>query len=71
MPEETHLTGKEVEWYLEHKGVKCPKCHSDDIEGRETIVEAGEAHQGVSCHECGYRWEDVYQLVDVIGEDEL
>lgn len=66
MPDE--LNEKEVKWYLDHKGVKCPKCHSSDIEGQEVTVEAGEAYQDVSCSECGYRWQDVYQLVDVIGE---
>jgi len=51
--------------YIKAKGLVCPHCGAESIEGGFIQVEAGEAFQGMSCSQCQGKWQDVYRLVDV------
>lgn len=48
--------------YVGKKGNYCPACGSEDFEGQEISVVAGEATQSCYCHECGSEWMDTYIL---------
>lgn len=48
--------------YVAIRGVRCPHCRSEDIEGGDITVEAGAAWQSVGCNECHQQWTDTYQL---------
>jgi len=52
--------------YIKAKGLRCPFCESESIEGGFIQVEAGEAFQDMSCSQCEGKWQDVYRLVDVV-----
>jgi hypothetical protein len=54
--------------YLKGKGLACPFCGSELLEGGFIHVETGNALQKMSCTECDGIWQDVFQLVDVIFE---
>ena len=58
--------------YIKAKGLRCPFCESESIEGGFIQVEAGEAFQDMSCSQCQGKWQDVYRLVDVtpLGREE-
>jgi transposase-like protein len=59
------ITGPGKKAYLQTGGVRCPFCHSKDIEGHSG--EFGQhASQQVSCMDCEREWIDVYKLVDVL-----
>ena len=58
------MIGKEI--YIKAKGLICPYCRAESIEGGFIQVEAGEAFQDMSCSQCGNQWQDVYRLVDVV-----
>lgn len=51
-----------VEQYLEHSGLKCPFCESDQITGDEWNAEGSSATQEATCNECGGSWYDLYEL---------
>ena len=59
--------------YINAKGLICPHCGADSIEGGFIEVEAGEALQDMSCCQCRGKWQDIYHLVDVVplGKEEL
>ena len=52
--------------YINAKGLICPHCGADSIEGGFIEVEAGEALQDMSCCQCRGKWQDIYHLVDVV-----
>ena len=51
--------------YIKSKGLNCPYCGAESIQGGFVQVEAGEASQEMSCTECEATWRDVYELVAV------
>lgn len=53
--------------YLEHKGVRCPFCMSDDITttGPAHINSFGNQQQGCKCLNCKATWDDEYSLVGI------
>jgi hypothetical protein len=51
--------------YIEHGGVSCPFCKSEDIEGGSVETDQGGAFQPVACNACGAEWNDVYELTTV------
>jgi transcription elongation factor Elf1 len=55
--------------YIRSRGLVCPFCKAESVQGGFIQVEAGKAIQDMSCLECENRWQDVYQLVDVIPEE--
>jgi len=54
------------ETYIKGKGVMCPFCHAESIQGGFVQIEEGKAFQEMSCTECEGTWQDVYQLVDMM-----
>ena len=40
-------------YYVSHGGSRCPYCLEGDIEGSSVVTGNGQAHQDVSCNECG------------------
>ena len=54
--------------YIKGKGLSCPFCGAESIQGGFIHIEAGKAFQEMGCSECAGTWQDVYQLVDVIPE---
>ena len=57
------LSQKVKDRYVDHGGVRCPYCGSDDIEAG--AFEGDGSYQNVVCHKCDKRWRDVYSLVDI------
>jgi hypothetical protein len=53
--------------YIKGKGLMCPFCKSQSIEGGFIEVQAGEAYQEMGCAECQKKWQDVYRLADVLA----
>lgn len=67
------MNAKRREYYLLHKGLRCPFCKGDliEAEGDSVAVEAeGMALQTVTCQKCDMSWTDVYTLTDVAGINE-
>jgi formate dehydrogenase maturation protein FdhE len=56
------------ESYIESKGLACPFCGSESIQGGFIEIQAAEAYQEMGCRECERNWHDVYRLVDVMPE---
>ena len=55
--------------YIRSKGLVCPFCKTESVQGGFIQVEAGKAFQEMNCLECENRWQDVYQLIDVIPDE--
>lgn len=55
--------------YLAKRGVVCPFCGSDDIEGGSVDIDAGGAFQSISCNTCGREWQDTYRLDGFLAYD--
>ena len=66
MPDKAEI----MKWYLDHKGVRCPFCHSDDIQCSTIGADGNTAKAFVSCDSCNKHWTDVYELVDIEFIDE-
>ncbi|HUU83970.1 MAG TPA: hypothetical protein VM243_10750 [Phycisphaerae bacterium] len=56
------LTEETKQQYLNANGVNCPFCGSNQTKGGFVEIDAGHAHQPISCLECDKRWNDVYTL---------
>ena len=52
--------------HINARGVTCPYCGAESIDGGFIEVDAGKAFQEMRCTECEGIWQDVYQLIDVI-----
>ena len=63
----TIFTDKQKKEYLKDS-VGCPVCKDHSIIGETITREGTTAMQRVACKYCGFRWRDIYQLVDVIEE---
>ena len=48
--------------YAKGKENTCPKCGSDQVEGRSIDVQGEQCFQPVMCLSCEAQWDDVYQL---------
>ena len=46
---------------------RCPFCGSSQIEGSSIDVDAGNAHQEMSCTNCDSEWWDAYKLDSIFG----
>lgn len=66
------FTKKQKEEYLENFGGMCPYCHHrclttiNDIEPDDD----GSQKQWIKCDDCGKCWEDIYELVDIMEEND-
>jgi hypothetical protein len=56
--------------YIKGKGLICPFCKAESVQGGFIHVEAGKTLQEMNCLECDSKWQDVYQLIDVIPNEE-
>lgn len=54
-----HLSDAE---YVAAKGLRCPVCGCEQIEGDSTDMGGGSATQEMSCTDCGASWTDHYRL---------
>ena len=59
------ITAQEEKKYIERGGVKCPKCDSYDVEGKECDFDKGKMYQKVKCYNCNARWTDIYTLTGI------
>lgn len=48
--------------YVDSKGVRCPYCGSDELEGQFVETNAGTAQQDMHCIDCEESWTDTYTL---------
>jgi len=59
------LSDEQKQKYLSNRGVRCPYCGSEDIQGQSVEINEGEAAQEVNCNACDGHWYDIYALVRV------
>jgi predicted Zn-ribbon and HTH transcriptional regulator len=65
------LTKEQKEMYLTRRGVKCPVCGSEVVEGGLDIdLDGSELRQGARCRECDSEWVDVYTLTGIEDVEE-
>ncbi len=57
------LNQKTKDRYVDHGGINCPYCGSDDIEGQGWEWDG--QYQNIECHKCHKCWRDCYSLVDI------
>ena len=62
------MNAKQREFYLQHKGNKCPFCERDNIQGVKDSWESDDdwASHEVECLDCKKIWKDIYILEDVV-----
>ena len=54
------------ESYIKGKGLSCPFCEAESVQGGFIQIESGKAFQEMGCTECEGAWQDVYELIDII-----
>jgi hypothetical protein len=54
------------ESYIKGKGLSCPFCEAESVQGGFIQIESGKALQEMGCTECEGAWQDVYELIDII-----
>lgn len=59
------ITKEQKQKYLQSRGVRCPFCESDQIEGDHIDVCAAGAYQPIYCLVCDRSWTDEYTLTDI------
>ena len=60
------LTEQEKQRYLSGDLSECPKCESDNIETTSPVqTDYNYGWQPVQCLECGFKWRDIYNVVDI------
>ena len=50
----------QTEYVEENCGTQCPKCHSDEVRGKEFDLETN--NRDCNCDDCGYKWTEIYRL---------
>jgi len=63
------LTEEQVDKYLKHGGVCCPKCGCEEIRGSSVKLCVGGAWEDATCAECELKFRDVYTLTGVEEEE--
>jgi len=56
--------------YLDHKGLICPYCDSNDLTCGNAEFDGPYAFQDVKCNNCGNSWTDSLSLTGVTFENE-
>ncbi len=64
------LTQEVKRRHQQFRGVVCPYCLNDQIEGGPVEIDCGNAIQPVRCLSCGKRWRDIYVLDRIEELDE-
>jgi hypothetical protein len=55
--------------YLECRGLRCPFCGDEDLEGGPVEIDGGGASQEMSCLACDRQWYDVYTLTGFVPDE--
>jgi len=63
-PKKTQTMTRE-QIYVQHKGLNCPCCGSENFSGSEWNADAGYATQEMGCDDCNATWDDVYDLTGI------
>lgn len=66
------FTKKQKKEYIAEFGNVCPYCHSRNIAPISGLAEDddGAQKQDLECHDCGKLWEEIYDLVDIMEEND-
>jgi transposase-like protein len=59
---------KDIKWYLEREGMKCPYCEAEAVEhdpGKAFESDGREGEQRMYCRQCKRTWYDVYVLARI------
>ena len=54
--------------HIKKKGLICPFCESSSIQGGFIEIEEGKAIQQMGCVDCEAKWQDIYELIDMIPD---
>ena len=54
--------------HIKEKGLICPFCESSSIQGGFIEIEEGKAIQQMGCADCEAKWQDIYELIDMIPD---
>jgi Zn ribbon nucleic-acid-binding protein len=57
--------------YLKWGGVHCPKCDSSDLATSDKyfLLDGGKLQISVRCCNCGFKWDDIYKLINTKTND--
>jgi transposase-like protein len=61
------MNDKEKEYYIKHKGIRCPYCKDDDLISEQVMVDEYISAK-VTCQSCKREWVDIFDLVDVVED---
>jgi hypothetical protein len=64
------LTQEMADYYFEHKGLRCPYCKSNMVEGDSVEVGGDTAWQEITCNDCGAGWTDLYTFSGITGDNQ-
>ena len=66
------LTDEQKKDYIAHWGCHCPHCGSNHITTETPLEDTGSGnfYQHTTCDNCGKGWSDIYDLVDIIEDEE-
>ena len=66
------FTKKQKKEYIKNFGHGCPYCktRNTDIMGVIYEDDDGATKQDLECYECDKKWQNIYELSDIIHEDE-
>ncbi len=53
---------KSDHWYVQNRGIKCPYCGGNSLEGGSLEMDGGSVYQKITCHDCSHNWQDYYVL---------
>ncbi|KKL98896.1 hypothetical protein LCGC14_1819850 [marine sediment metagenome] len=66
------FTKKQKKEYIDNFGLVCPYCCSRNIEelGMIEFDDDGAPKQDVECYDCDKLWENIYELVNIMEEND-
>lgn len=66
------VSAEKKQQYIDCDGVSCPFCGSADIEagGPKVSDYSEEVFEKTTCNSCGKKWKDIYQIVNIVEQDE-
>lgn len=62
------LSKEKIQAYIDKKGVICPFCGSNQLQGGFVETRSGTAYQKITCLDCEESWTDGYKLVNIALE---
>lgn len=64
------ISGIQKKRYLVMQGGECPSCYSSEVTGGSFSGDGEQLWQDMECQSCDFRWTDIYELVDIVGEND-